>query len=295
MKRWSRKRDTLGSVEDLLIDILIFCAVIVFIYLLGLYFTNKAAFWMDVAYGVITILVVVIGAILIQRLLKKRSDNRFKRLLDEIERTGQVEKIKQFIENFGFGDKRTPGFTFRQHHIDWNRIHDLEKDIKRSLESAEVPLKTSGKRDVIKLLLHYIQEKEESITREGVRNDGPHRFDSLSGTDFEQLLRQLFERAGYLVEWKGRTGDQGGDLVASKNGERILVQAKRYANNVGNAAIQQANTARQLYHCTRAMVMTSAEDFTPEAYAAAKGTGTELISKQRLAELLLQYLHENWW
>lgn len=116
----------------------------------------------------------------------------------------------------------------------------------------------------------------------------------LSGTDFEKLLYRLFEKMGYAVEHIGKTGDQGGDLIANKNGERTLIQAKCYRDwSVGNAAVQQVAAAQKLYDCGKTMVVATST-FTNEAVQLAKANNTELIGKTRLQNLLLQYLGESW-
>ena len=47
----------------------------------------------------------------------------------------------------------------------------------------------------------------------------------------------------FRVTMTKASGDQGIDLIAEKNDLKIGVQAKGYAESVGNAAIQQAHTA----------------------------------------------------
>lgn len=64
--------------------------------------------------------------------------------------------------------------------------------------------------------------------------------DSLSGVEFEEFLAGLFRAQGYAVELTPATGDYGADLILSKDGRRIAVQAKRYAGSVGVAAVQEA-------------------------------------------------------
>ena len=97
------------------------------------------------------------------------------------------------------------------------------------------------------------------------------------------------------MELIGRSGDQGGDLIANKNGERILIQAKCYRDwSTGNMAVQQVVGAMKLYNCNKAKVVTTSY-FTKEAISLAKANGTELISREQLQELLMRFLNENWY
>ena len=139
---------------------------------------------------------------------------------------------------------------------------------------------------------HYIQEKEERLTRESV-SVLPQKFSTLSGSDFENLLYRLFTAMGYAVQNTGKTGDQGGDLVANLNGQRIVIQAKCYSGTVGNAAVQEAVAAQKFYDCNKVLVVTNSS-FTQEAMELAKVNNVELVGGGKLSELLLQNLKENW-
>jgi HJR/Mrr/RecB family endonuclease len=141
----------------------------------------------------------------------------------------------------------------------------------------------------------FIQDKEERLTRESIQKT-PQQYSLLSGTDFERLLKRLFAAMGYEVQHIGQAGDQGGDLIANKGGERILIQAKCYRDwSVGNSAVQQAVAAMKFYDCNKAMVITTSEKFTKEAVSLAKANSIELVSKVRLSELLVSHLQEAWY
>ena len=221
--------------------------------------------------------------------MRKRKIKRREELIQAIKNAGQEENVRNFINRFGFEGKSMKGWTFRNHKFDWYRINDLEKD----LIQKGVRLRTGKGGDIYILLRYYIQEKEENLTRASITK-APQRFALLSGPDFEKLLYRLFEAMGYNVEWIGKSGDQGGDLIANKNGERILIQAKCYRDwSTGNAAVQQVVGAMKFYDCSRTMVITTSE-FTNAARDLAKANNTELVSKGRLSEMLAQYLGEGW-
>ena len=207
-------------------------------------------------------------------------------LLQKLKSSGQEDFFKNFINRFGLEGRRGNGYSFRNHNFDWDRINDLKK----ILEEKRV---TSNNKDVFTLLRYYIQEKEEGLTRESIKKE-PQKFSRLSGEDFEKLLYRLFEAMGYKTEWIGHSGDQGGDLIANKDGERVLIQAKCYRDwSTGNAAVQQVVGAMNHYNCNKTMVITTSH-FTSEAVTLAKDNKTELVSKEQLQELLLRYLGESW-
>jgi hypothetical protein len=71
--------------------------------------------------------------------------------------------------------------------------------------------------------------------------------DSLSGPEFEVHIARLLISAGYDVVGTPKTGDQGADLIAKKDGKKIIVQAKRYQGPVGNKAVQEVISAVSFY------------------------------------------------
>jgi restriction system protein len=62
---------------------------------------------------------------------------------------------------------------------------------------------------------------------------------SLSPSQFEAYVGLLFERAGYRVRRTGARGDRGIDLVVNRNGQRGVVQCKRYEDNIGPGTVRE--------------------------------------------------------
>ncbi len=211
----------------------------------------------------------------------------FEKLLSKLKDSGEEENLKTFINRFGLEGGRGEGYSFRNHKFDWDRINDLIKFYKDKGI-------TSNDKDIFALLRFYIQEKEESFTRESINGKTTQNLARLSGSDFEKLLYRLFEALGYKVQLTGRSGDQGGDLVAIRDGDRVLIQAKAYRDwSTGNSAVQQVVAAMKYYDCNRATVITTSY-FTNEAIVLAKANKIDLVSKKQLQEMLLNYLKESW-
>ena len=87
--------------------------------------------------------------------------------------------------------------------------------------------------------------------------------DMMTGVGFEEYLRQVLLSRGYRVDRTPVTGDQGVDLIATKAGERIAIQVKRYENGVSRRAVSDAVAGMQYYRCNRAMVITNSR--SPQA------------------------------
>jgi restriction system protein len=136
------------------------------------------------------------------------------------------------------------------------------------------------------LLLMAMKYGPGLIESRQLRKAGMPEIDRMSGLEFEKYLEILFGRLGYHVQRTAYVGDQGGDLVLTKGGEKILVQAKRHSKAIGNKAVQEAAAARPHYQCHRAMVVAN-QEFTRPARELAKSNQVELWGRRKLAEVVL--------
>lgn len=71
--------------------------------------------------------------------------------------------------------------------------------------------------------------------------------DKLNPNLFEAFVAALYYKQGFNVFLTPYTNDKGVDVVAMKNGENILFQAKQSSSIVGNDAIQEICTAKNYY------------------------------------------------
>ena len=114
--------------------------------------------------------------------------------------------------------------------------------------------------------------------------------DMMSGYEFENFLKKLFTCMGYTVEKTKMSGDQGADLIISKRGKRIVVQAKRYKGKVGNKAIQETVAAVNYYKADKGMVITNSY-FTQAAVRLAKANNIELVDRDKLLKWVEEYYY----
>lgn len=112
------------------------------------------------------------------------------------------------------------------------------------------------------------------------------RVDGLDGWSFERWFADLLQYHGYTdITVTQRSGDYGGDVTANKNGERFVFQCKRYTDNVGVKAVQEAHFAESIYDCQHSAVVSNRE-FSRSAVKGAAKTGVKLIGRKELAEML---------
>lgn len=81
-------------------------------------------------------------------------------------------------------------------------------------------------------------------------------FDSFSETmtpvEFEAFCAEQLRQSGWDAHVTRQSRDQGVDVIAEKNGLRIVLQCKLYSAPVGNKAVQEAVAARafeQAHYC----------------------------------------------
>jgi len=131
----------------------------------------------------------------------------------------------------------------------------------------------------VAMVLHM--KKVERLKRSGIAE-----IDKMEGRQFEKYLGHLFRMQGYTAEVTQASGDYGADLVITKGGRKIVVQAKRYKNNVGLKAVQEIFTAMNHYKAAEAWVVTNS-DYTEQAYTLARSNGVKLINRNQLIEMIL--------
>lgn len=110
-------------------------------------------------------------------------------------------------------------------------------------------------------------------------------FDKLNGYEFEGYLKGLFNLLGYTTIQTALSGDQGADLIISKDGEKTVVQAKKYNEKVPNKAIQEIVAAKNHYKANKAIVITNSS-FTKSAIDLALSNNVELWDGLKLKDII---------
>lgn len=105
-----------------------------------------------------------------------------------------------------------------------------------------------------------------------------------SGRDYEALCQAELERAGWVVRTTAATGDQGADLLAERDGRRVIIQCKFSGRPVGNKAVQEAIAGLGFYEGDRAAVVSDAP-FTRSARQLAQASHVLLLHHDDLKQL----------
>lgn len=122
---------------------------------------------------------------------------------------------------------------------------------------------------------------------------------SMDWEDFEHLIREVFANEfssnGGEVKVTQASKDGGVDAVAFDpdpiRGGKIVIQAKRYTNTVGVAAVRDLYGTVMNEGATKGILVTTA-DYGPDAYEFAKGKPLTLMNGANLLYLLEKHGHK---
>ncbi len=105
---------------------------------------------------------------------------------------------------------------------------------------------------------------------------------------FEELIANTFQRLGYRAEITPPGPDLGVDVIAEKGSERIVIQAKRWRENVGDDDVLKTVGTITMNNANKAIVITTA-GFTRSAMIVSERTpNLELIDMEQLRRLIIQ-------
>jgi restriction system protein len=108
---------------------------------------------------------------------------------------------------------------------------------------------------------------------------------ALSPRAFEHYVAELFERRGYQVEIRGRSGDLGVDLALTRpDGRRAIVQCKRYRHAIGPDIVRELFGTMVHELAAHGFLVTTA-DISDAARAWASDKPITLIDGRTLAAL----------
>ena len=141
----------------------------------------------------------------------------------------------------------------------------------------------------IYLFYLFVKINFKRINREEKERIEKERFESgfrenMSGDEYEKYCKYILKQRGWIVELTPKSGDQGVDLIATKEYLKVCIQCKRYSKPVGNKAVQEIFTGKQFYSGSHGVLVSNA-GFTKSAKSLASKTGIILLSDENLMNL----------
>lgn len=290
-KRYYRRKK--GG-EDSIFEFVSMLAVLGVAYLAFVYYINRGQFWFEIKHYIFPALgvVVFVMCVYIFYLLhgKKRKELHLESVIQQITGTDIERKVVSFIDSFG-KEGKINSWEYRGYKFEWKRLDDFRESVNQN----KIIISNKDHTELSAVLKYFIDKKEKSYLNNGITTNAVHSMDELSksGVEFENLVVRLYNGMGYASKRVGGSGDQGADVIANKNGESILIQAKCYQGAVDNKAVQEAVAGKMHHGCAKAVVITTSY-FTQGAIALAKSNSVELIDGELLKRRIAEYLQETW-
>ena len=172
-----------------------------------------------------------------------------------------------------------------QHYGKINAIKLVREKMGYSLYDAKVFV------DNLELMLTKhpqmnIQTQPQTRVQDTPRPNDVSAVDGMDGHAFEHYCAQLLRKNKFVdVSVTPGSGDQGVDILATKDGIKYAIQCKNYASALGNTPIQEVSAGKVFYNCHVGVVLTNST-FTPKAKELAKATGVLLWDRKKLQELI---------
>lgn len=107
------------------------------------------------------------------------------------------------------------------------------------------------------------------------------------GIDFEHWCAAEIEKQGWSATVSQASGDQGVDIVASRESVTVAVQCKRYNNPIGNKAVQEAFSGLRHYNADMAVVIGTG-GFTRSAVELSQTTSVILLDADMIGSFTEQ-------
>lgn len=126
----------------------------------------------------------------------------------------------------------------------------------------------------------------ESLMSDDEESEPITDVDTMSGVEFERFCMRVLEANGYSdIEDTKATGDQGLDILATRDGVRFGIQCKCYSSHIGNKAVQEALAGKTYYGCHVVAVLTNSY-FTSSAIELADKSNVVLWDRDALFSMI---------
>lgn len=163
-------------------------------------------------------------------------------------------------------------------------VSDRRGDVYRDFLGSIPELRYMSEREAIAVI-----DREIDVLRSA---DGRRGFDPLElptdGHDFEFWVADALRLFGWEARVTQGSGDQGIDVIATRDGSSLGIQCKLYSGGIGNKAVQEAH-AGKIFHGTDLAAVLSNAEYTRSARALAASTGIMLLSPHDIPTLHEQF------
>lgn len=139
-----------------------------------------------------------------------------------------------------------------------------------------------------RLIKMYVKNRKLNLQNEWM--DERHELDRLKGLspkEFEEYIGNIYSKLGYSTSIVGGRNDGGVDVIAKKNGQKLLIQCKRYKSSTVSVHDVRDFYGAMANNLTDGKgVFITTNIFSSEAEKFAEGKPIELLDGSRLLKLI---------
>lgn len=112
----------------------------------------------------------------------------------------------------------------------------------------------------------------------------PKFYQKMTPREFEYYCAEILVQHKWIAHVTQASRDQGIDVIAEKNGMRIIIQCKKYTKPVGNFAVQEVAAALAYKNAHRGIVVATS-GFTSAAIELAECNNILLLDYRDLSKI----------
>lgn len=214
---------------------------------------------------------------------RERQKQEFNSKLNSYETESYDDILEAFVEEFGMGNEQTLAFLDN---------YTGREEVKSDVEDKFEEMRNERELEQFKQELNSSQGAKNLLGEIEDNHIDWKDIQQMNGFDFEEVVADLFNAKGYDAKVTSGSGDQGADVVADKDFEKVVIQAKRYKGKVSNSAVQEVVASMKHYNADRGLVITNSQ-FTSSARELASSNDIELWNGGKLKEQIEAYLNKN--
>ncbi|MCK4861486.1 MAG: restriction endonuclease [Rhodobacteraceae bacterium] len=244
------------------------------------------------AFGALAIFIIagapLVAFFIVKSSTKRKADAAIELELRKEQESGEVER-RRFIER----ERLLSEVEQHRAAITRNIVRAVKKnDYKRVTEDRSSEAITEFLYSISLDQTAFTLTEAEELVRDHIDTtatiDNEKGFDPsaipIDGHEFERWVAVSLEMFGWQAEVTSASGDQGIDVIASKNGTKVGIQCKLYSSPVGNKAVQEAIAGKR-YHGVNYVAVLSNAQFTQSAQDLATMNDVFLLSQHDIPEL----------
>jgi hypothetical protein len=232
--------------------------------------------------NIVAAVAVVLGAIVCLMLLRKvivaLKEKRIRRSLVQKVKTATQQHVAalsrkrvQLLQPDAYGKLKVEKWA---KELDYFISEHLRPTLTAE-EQAALPQHESDLKIAIEMLVSTAIERQPTLRAFS---------DDMTPAEFEGYCAEELRRAGWNARVTLQSRDQGVDVVADKNGVRVVLQCKLYTGPVGNKAVQEAAAGKAHERADYGIVVSN-NRYTSAAEQLAATNGVQLLHYRDLPNL----------